>query len=343
MFFMNFICKKKLLAFSFLLSFILILSTVHGMCSQEETSHDLKHEFSNEEIENKDNEEKSQEHETKEPVKKKKIIQSRKTIKNKTSNKRSVIHKARGVTFVQALIAPMNYELNDRFWGWRPNDILNFTDNINNLQEGILEVTRRTVIVLAERISRTGSNDSFDENVENAMNWFMVKADSYWFPSPESKYNEGIEELERYIKRLSRGTAKFYSRTDNLYPLLKAYDDLLGSCDQNLFKTEEDGEPISWSKVDDILYYTKGVATAMHMILEGVEEEFHETLDGIQGSEELLHHIIHSCYDAKNINPWLVTDGNLSSVFANHRANMAHPLNHARRYIEVLIKTLSGY
>jgi hypothetical protein len=28
-----------------------------------------------------------------------------------------------GVAFIDALIAPMDYELNQRFWGWRPNDI----------------------------------------------------------------------------------------------------------------------------------------------------------------------------------------------------------------------------
>jgi CBS-domain-containing membrane protein len=46
--------------------------------------------------------------------------------------------KAKGVAFVEATIAPLNYELNERFWGWRSNDILNFTDNVNNLQLGVI-------------------------------------------------------------------------------------------------------------------------------------------------------------------------------------------------------------
>ncbi|MEK6196313.1 MAG: DUF2333 family protein, partial [Deltaproteobacteria bacterium] len=84
--------------------------------------------------------------------------------------------RAKGVAFVEATIAPLDYELNERVWGWRSNDILDFTDNINNFQLGVLEVTRRTVVVLTERISRTGATAAFDENLESAMNWLMIKA-----------------------------------------------------------------------------------------------------------------------------------------------------------------------
>jgi hypothetical protein len=41
------------------------------------------------------------------------------------------------------------------------------------------------------------------------------------------------------------------------------------------------------------------------------------------------------------IDPWLITNSDLSGVFANHRANMAAPLSHARFYLGVLITTLS--
>ena len=65
--------------------------------------------------------------------------------------------KPKGVAFVEALIAPIDYELNQRFWGWRPNDAIQFTDNINEFQLGVLEVTRRASSRLTENISRTGS------------------------------------------------------------------------------------------------------------------------------------------------------------------------------------------
>jgi hypothetical protein len=78
----------------------------------------------------------------------------------------SEVQLAGGVRFIDACIEPMEYELRERFWGWRPNDILDFTDNVNNYQLGVLEVTRRTAVILAERISRTGSTAAFDPNLK---------------------------------------------------------------------------------------------------------------------------------------------------------------------------------
>jgi len=249
--------------------------------------------------------------------------------------------RAKGVAFVEATIAPLDYELNERFWGWRPNDILNFTDNVNNSQLGVLEVTRRTVVALTERISRTGATAAFDENLENAMNWLMIKAGDYWFPSPESKYNDSLDALRTYMKKLEIGEANFYTRTDNLIPLLMAYEDLLGSCEENLVKTkEDDGSPVSFFKADDYFYYAKGVASALSIILEGVLEDFTGIIESRRGTE-VLHHAIESCHHASEVNPWVITNSPLDGILANHRANMAAPLSHARFYISVLIKTLS--
>jgi hypothetical protein len=246
-----------------------------------------------------------------------------------------------GVAFVDAAISPLNHELNERFWGWRPNDIINFTDNVNNFQLGVLEVTRRTGVMLAERIARTGTTDAFNPHLENAMNWLMVKADRYWFPAPESKYKESLAELKAYRKELLKGRASFYTRTDNLIPLLSSFEDLLGSCDENLVKQKnEEGENVSIFKADDYFYYAKGVASTMATILEAIHHDFNRTLES-RHAAELLHHAIISCQQAASLDPLLITNGELDGIFANHRANMAAPISHARFYIGQLIKTLS--
>jgi len=245
------------------------------------------------------------------------------------------------MAFVDAVIKPLDDELTQRFYGWRPNDILNFTDNVNNFQLGVLEVTRRTAVILAERISRTGSTASFDRNLQNAMNWFMIKADRYWFPSAESKYKAGLKEIRTYFYRLEKGEAQFYTRTDNLIPLLMAYQDLLGSCDENLVKShEDDGTLVSYFKSDDYFFYAQGVASAMVTMLEGIATDFHVMVNRRGGMEE-LHHAIESCHHAIEIDPWLILNSELSSLFANHRLNMAAPISHARFYLGVLIKALS--
>ncbi len=250
--------------------------------------------------------------------------------------------RPRGVEFVEALIAPLEYELKDRFWGWRPNDLIQFTDNVNEMQLGILEATRRATIVLTEKISRSGSAESLDPSLERAMNDLMVKPEEYWFPSAETKYREAIDELRNYQKRLKERNAKFYTRSDNLIPLLKTYMELLGSCDDNLVKLKEaDGSPVSTFTADNYFYYAKGVAIAALSVLEAVEREFEKTID-IRNGADLLHHAIESCRISAELKPWLfVTEADRNGIFANHRANMAAHISHARYYLERLIEALS--
>ena len=246
-----------------------------------------------------------------------------------------------GMAFVDAVIQPMDYELNQRRYGWRPNDIVEWTDNVNNFQLGVLEVTRRTSRILAERISRTGSTARFDPNLENAMNWFMIKADRYWFPSAESKYQDGLKELRHYYDKLAQGEAEFYTRTDNLIPLLEAYEDLLGSCDENLVKRHEpDGSEVGFFAADDYFFYAKGVASALYTILQAIEADFNIMVSR-EGGLEVLQNAIESCHHAIEIDPWIILNSDYSSIFANHRSNMAAPISHARFYLGVLIKALS--
>lgn len=246
-----------------------------------------------------------------------------------------------GSRFAEASVEVLKKEL-DSFWGWRPNDYITFfTDNRKNFQLGALEVTRRAAVALSERISRTGSTASLNKNLEEARNLLMVKADAYMFPSAGISYSNAVEDIEKYREQLIKGHASFFNRTDNLIPLLQRLEDLLGSCDENLVKqTEDDGTTVSTFAADDYFYYAQGVASAMVPILEAIGEDFHETISS-RLSTPTLHHIIHSCEEASDLHPWIVLNGDLDGFLANHRANMATFISHARFYVGVLIKTLS--
>jgi len=247
----------------------------------------------------------------------------------------------RGVALIEGIIKPLDYELNGRFWGWRPNDLIRIGDNVVNFQLGVLEITRRTAIILSERVSRSGESSAFDPQLEDAMNWFMIKPNRYWFPSAESKYKDALNAFDKYKVRLAKKHAKFFNRADNLIPLLMAYEDLLGSCEENLVKaTEEDGTPVSFFKADDYLFYTKGVTSALLTILTAIEHDFGDVIASRQAQGD-IHHAITSCHHAIEIDPVIVVNSDPSSILANHRANLAAPISHARFYISVLIKTLS--
>lgn len=251
----------------------------------------------------------------------------------------------KGEAFTRALIRIMDDQVNQTFFGWRPNTIafgkLGLTDNINNRQLGVLEVARRTVIVLNENMTRFATTEAYNPQINEAMNFFMVSADKYWFPSASGKYREALWDLEQYIAALAKGRSRFYTRVDNLIALLANYKDLLGSSFHNLIKdTEADGRPVSWWMTDDYFYFSQGIALGMSHMLEAVKEDFHPELQK-KNSLKLLEDAIHALHGASHLSPWVVTNGGKDGILANHRANMATYIGEAEHVISTLQTVLA--
>ena len=251
----------------------------------------------------------------------------------------------KGELFTLALIKIMDDQVNKTWFGWRPNTIvfgkMGLTDNVNNIQLGVLEVARRTVVVLNEHMTRFATTEAYNPQVNEAMNFFMVSPDKYWFPSASGKYREALQDLEFYIAGLKVGRARFYTRVDYLIALLSNYKDLLGSSYHNLIKdTEADGQPVSWFLVDDYLYYSQGIASAMAEMLEAVTKEFNPELQK-KNSIKLLEDAIHALHSASHLDPWLVTNGAKDGILANHRANMSTYIGEAEHVISTLQSQLA--
>jgi hypothetical protein len=251
----------------------------------------------------------------------------------------------KGEIFTQALIKIIDDQVNKPWFGWRPNTIvfgkLGLTDNVNNLQLGVLEVVRRTVVVLNEHMTRFATTEAYNPRVNEAMNFIMVSPDKYWFPSASGKYREAAQDLEKYIDGLKAGRARFYSRVDYLIALLSNYKDLLGSSFHNLLKdTEADGQPVSWFMVDDYFYYSQGIALAMAEMLEAVTKEFHQELQK-KNAHKLLDDAIHALHTAAHLGPWVVTNGAKDGFLANHRANMSTYIGEAEHVISTMMSQLA--
>ncbi len=247
-----------------------------------------------------------------------------------------------GVKFTLALIKTLDYELNKATFGWRPNSLLfgklGLTDDANNRQLGVLETVRIVSVVLKDKISRYGDADSFNPRLENAVNLFMNSAFQFWFPSADSQFNQGLDELRKYMADLRAGKARFYPRSDNFALLIQACKELLGNCYHNLVKkTEADGSTVSMWTVDDYFYYAQGVARAMSVILESCLTEFSGELDQIKGAN-LLREVVGHLTEAGQLSPLLVLDGKLDGFRANHRANLAVPVGEAHFKLSNMLK-----
>jgi hypothetical protein len=251
----------------------------------------------------------------------------------------------KGEAFTQGLIKIIDDQVNKTWFGWRPNTVIfgkfGLTDNVNNLQLGVLEVARRTVLVLNEHLTRFAITEAYNPYINEAMNFFMVSPDKYWFPSASGKYREALGDLKLYIEDLKRGRSRFYTRVDNLIALVTTYKDILGSSYHNLIKdTEADGKTVSWWVVDDYFYFSQGLALGMAEMLEAVKEEFNQELVK-KNSHKLLDDAIHALHSASHLHPWVVTDGAKDGILANHRANMSTFIGEAEHVIATLQTVLA--
>ena len=238
-----------------------------------------------------------------------------------------------GVTFVETMIKIMEHELYGRTLGWRPNDIIigRFTDNINNYQLGVLEAMRFTTIRLKDSLTRMGDADTYDPDLELALNLFMNKSTSFWFPSAESSYGEAVDHLKKFLAKLESGQRSFYYRRDNLVALLSAYKDILGNVNKSLVFS-----PVSWFKVDDYFYYAKGVSHVIYEILRVVRVGYQTQLASTMYGLDMMDTVLHEFYRVEGIDPWIILDSDLGSIFANHRANINAPLSEATHLLGIL-------
>nr|MBL0712281.1 DUF2333 family protein [Desulfobacterales bacterium] len=83
-----------------------------------------------------------------------------------------------------------------------------------------------------------------------------------------------------------------------------------------------------------------GVASAMHTILEAVGVDFADVIETRRGTD-VLHHALESLHHATAIQPLIIFNGSPDGFLANHRANLAAPISHARFYVGLLVQALS--
>jgi hypothetical protein len=267
-------------------------------------------------------------------------VASEPTSTPRTTAEKPASSEIAGVAFTEELTQLLDYELNGRFWGWRPNDLLigRFTDNVNEFQLGALEAIRYTAIKLKENLTRFGDADAYDPHLVEAVNLLMNRADQFWFPSTESQYKEALKKLQEFLESLKQGKSRFYYRTDNLLSLVASYKDLLGNCHENLVKeTEPDGSRVSYFNADNYFYYSQGVAHVIYEMLRTVRIGFVEQLQTID-AVALMDKIVEDLKRASECSPWLITNSEDDGILANHRYNLAASISAALHNMSTMLR-----
>jgi hypothetical protein len=269
----------------------------------------------------------------------------------------NVDRKVKGAHFIranQALIRQMQEEWlpNDYFW---PTALL---DNMPNFQIGELEVVRYNLRVLRDNLTRMRTTDRLDLQAEAAFTALSNDPYKWWFPSAESKWKQGYQNLNVFYTNLVAGKSRFYVRADNLVELLGQYVSLMGGVNTRLVNAprdlretvslegEKQGETapgtlpidIPWTQIDDNFYYAQGVAYALYESFKAIEVDFADVLRD-KNSTPLVKKIL-ELLKRCDFEPLLVFNGDPNSIFANHSLNLAGVFNDARQKMNSLMVAL---
>ncbi len=257
--------------------------------------------------------------------------------------------KVKGTTFIL-----VNQEIVKQMMeNWLPNDLFwptIFLDNMPNYQIGQLEVVRYNVRVLRDNLSRMRTTDKLDPNAEAAFTALSHDPYKWWFPSAESRWKLGYDNLGSFYQNLLAGKSHFYPRADNLVQLLDQYASLMGGVNTRLINAPRDirktlsiekekersgGTPklvdidIPWYQIDDNFYYAQGVAYALYESFKAIKVDFKDVLVD-KNSEELVDKIL-EVLGRCNFEPLIVFNGDPASIFANHSLNLSGLFNDARQ------------
>ncbi|MFW1678671.1 DUF2333 family protein [Pontibacter sp. JAM-7] len=271
------------------------------------------------------------------------------------------LEPATGYTTVYTLHRLMSTLL-DKPGGYISNDRLPpgvWLDNISNWEFGVLVQSRDLARGLRKDFSRSQS-----QSVENPMltvtePQFHFDNNSWWLPSTESQYREGLKALHKYqlaLAQSSDGQTQFYARADNLNNWLGDVQTRLGSLSQRLsasvgqkrLNTDLAGDPDAaqstgtsalqeiktpWLEIDDVFYEARGSAWALLHILKAIEVDFAPVLEK-KNARVSLQQIIREL-EATQETVWspVILNGGGFGLFANHSLVMANYISRANAAI----------
>ncbi len=250
----------------------------------------------------------------------------------------------------------------DKPGGYISNDRLPpgvWLDNISNWEFGVLVQSRDLARAMRKDFSRSQSQSVENPALTVTEPQFHFDNNSWWLPSTESQYSEGLEALAKYqqgLASVSEGQTQFYARADNLNNWLADVQTRLGSLSQRLsasvgqkrLNTDLAGEPEAaqstgtaliqevktpWLEIDDVFYEARGSAWALLHILKAMEHDFAAVLEK-KNARVSLQQIIREL-EATQETVWspMILNGGGFGLFANHSLVMANYISRANAAI----------
>lgn len=246
----------------------------------------------------------------------------------------------------------------DKRGGFLSNDIMPpgvWLDNIPSWEYGVLVQIRDLARAMRDTLSRSQSQSEEDDDLAAAESRFNIQHSSWWMPSAESEYRDGLASLRSYMDRLARtdqSEAQFYARADNLRYWLGIVQARLGSLSQRLSASVEQRRlntdlaneqaaaqstpgaaektvETPWLRIDNVFYEAKGSTWALIHFLKAVEVDFRDTLENKNARVSLRQIIRELEYTQTELFSPVVLNGGGFGILANHSLVMASYVSRA--------------
>ena len=247
----------------------------------------------------------------------------------------------KGIALSSAISNRLEEEMSSTF-GWSVNDLIvsptRWLDNRANRQRGVIFATRMLINFFSTNLAKYGTVDAENKFLKEAREkYFAFSEDSWWFPSTESQYRQGIALLRQYDDELASGKAVYNMRSDDMYNMLTF---IIGKqvLDQPLGLLVQPENEVAYTELDDRIYYTQGVVLVLRDFIRTFVELYPVIKE--KGGEENIKIAMREMELICTFDPLIVLRGEHDSVTADHRGKMARYLISFRERINDLAQSI---
>ena len=251
----------------------------------------------------------------------------------------------KGAALLASVRNRLEQEMNSTF-GWSINDLIisptRWLDNRANRQRGTIFATRMMVTFYSTNLAKYGKVDRENENLKEAREkYFAFTSDSWWFPSSEDQYEEGIAELKKYEADLVKGDsgAVFNMRTDDMFNMLE-FIISQQFMDEPLGLLVQSNDDVPYIDLDDHIYYTQGITLVVRDVLRTFVHLYPEVQE--KGGKENIRIALREIEQICTFDPLLVLRGDHDSIMADHRGKVARYLISIRERINDLAQSIKS-
>ncbi len=247
----------------------------------------------------------------------------------------------KGIALSTALSSRLEEEMASTF-GWSVNDLVisptRWLDNRANRQRGVIFATRMLINFYSTNLAKYGKVDAENASLKDAREkHFAFSEDSWWFPSTESEYRQGLELVRKYENELAAGNAIYNMRSDDMYNMLTF---IIGNqfLDQPLGLLVQPDDEVPYTQLDDRIYYTQGVVLVLRDFIRTFVTLYPQVKE--KGGEENIRIAFREMEKICTFDPKLVLRGHHDSVTADHRGKVARYLIHFRERMNDLAQSI---